>query len=286
MPAGASAFTETGAVTVSRERQFEFTSGINGVPYRVMISAPKMEEGKRYPVLFVLDGYWYFRIASDIVTWGSGSFEPAIVVGIGYPTEDRAEISRRRAVDLTIVEEKKYFPNGSGGCDAFLRVIEEEVKPFVTARYAVDPSRYMLFGKSLGGLAVLRALFKNPERYSTYLSSSPSIWQGDRALLEGEAAFTEKVRGGSLTLRLMLSVGSDEEYKGTNPQKKADDEINGMVPNAKGLAERLSKPGPDKVAVRFASFADENHSTVSPIAIARAIAFALPPPPKPKSQKK
>lgn len=278
-PTTAKAFTETGPVTASRERQFEFTSGINGLPYRLMVSAPKMEPGKRYPVLFVFDGNWYFRIASDTATWGSGTFEPAIVVGIGYPTEERSEINRRRAIDLTIVEEKSRFANGSGGCDAFLRVIEEEIKPFIAGRYAVDPARYMLYGKSIGGLAVLRALFTLPERYSTYLIVSPSIWQGDKAVLAGEAAFSEKARTGALNLRILFSVGGDEDYKGTEPAIKADFEANGTVSNSRSLANRLGKLAPDKVLVRFATFPDENHNTVSNASIARAITFALPPPP-------
>lgn len=278
-------FTDTGPVAVSRERQFEFTSAINGQPYRLMISAPKAEPGKRYPVLFVLDGNWYFRAASDTATWGSGTFDPAIVVGIGYPTEDRSEVTRRRAIDLTVVVEEKRFPNGSGGCDSFLRIIEEEIKPFVASRYAVDPARFMLYGKSIGGLAVLRALFRTPANFSTYLAISPSIWQGDKAVLIDEPAFSEKARAGTLNIRLLVTSASGEDYTGTDPALRAANETYGMVANARNLADRLGKLKAEKLVVRYAVFQDEDHSTVSLASIARAITFALPAPPA-RNQKK
>ncbi len=275
-------FVETGSVRVSSERQFDFTSRLNGLPYRLMIAAPKAEPGKRYPVFFVLDGNWYFRAASDTAGGrGSGFPEPAVVVGIGYPTEERTEINKRRALDLTVAVEEKRFSNGSGGCDTFLRVIEEEIKPFIAARYPIDPARYMLYGKSIGGLAVLRALFRTPGNFSTYIAASPSIWQGDRAVLADEAAFSEKVRSGALKLRLLITSASGEEYTGPDPALRAAEEANGMVANARNLADRLKILNPDKVAVRFTLFQDEDHASVSLASIARAVTFALPPPPPP-----
>jgi predicted alpha/beta superfamily hydrolase len=286
-PAAKATFTDVGPVAVSRERQFEFTSAINGQPYRLMVSAPKAEPGKRYPVLFVLDGNWYFRAASDTVTGGSGAFDPAIVVGIGYPTEERAELSKRRGLDFTVAVEKrtKAFRHGSGGCDAFLRIIEEEIKPFIASRHPVDPARYMLFGKSAGGLAVLRALLRTPENFSTYLAVSPSIWQGDRAVLADESAFSEKARSGAIKLRVLITSATGEDYTGADPQLRAMNEANGMVNNARNLADRLKILNPDKLVVRYALFQDEDHYTVSLPAIARAIAFALPAPAAAKQKK-
>ncbi|MBI5767017.1 MAG: alpha/beta hydrolase [Verrucomicrobia bacterium] len=278
-------FTDTGPVAVSRERQFDFTSAINGQPYRLMISAPKAEPGKRYPVLFVLDGNWYFRAASDTATWGSGPFDTAIVVGIGYPTEDYAEVRRRRGIDLSVKEQPERFPTGSGGCDTFLRIVEQEIKPFVASRFAVDSARYMLYGKSLGGLAVVRAMLRTPENFSTYLVISPSIWQGDNAVLADEPVFSEKARTGKLNLRILITSASEEEYLGPDAAKRAAD-LGKMITNARGLADRIGKLNPDKLIVRYAIFQDESHNTVSLASIARAITFALPAPPAPNQKKK
>jgi predicted alpha/beta superfamily hydrolase len=177
-PACPISFQDAGPVAVSRERQFDFTSRINGQTYRLMISAPlSADRAEVYPVFYVLDGNWYFRATSDTAVSGSGGMLPAIVVGIGYPTEDDAEIRRRRTFDMTLSAPSPGDPPGIyGGGDAFLRVIEEEVKPFVAARYKVDSIQQIIYGKSLGGLIVLRSMFRNPTSFSTYIAASPAIW--------------------------------------------------------------------------------------------------------------
>lgn len=245
---------ETGPVVVSREQQLEFTSRINGGAYRVMVSVPKLEPGKRYPVLYVLDGNWYFRATSDAATWGSGPFEPAIVVGFGYPTEEYAEVRRRRGIDMTLK-----------GCDTFLRVIAEEIKPLIASRYPTDSARQMLYGKSLGGATVLRALLRSPESFSTYIAVSPAI---SNAVLEDEAAFSARARASELKLRLLITWGSQEGSQ--------------MITSARGLAGRLAALNPENVVVKYALFQDESHNSVSLASIARALTFALPAPPAKK----
>ena len=149
----ASIVRKTGPVAGPRERQFDLASRINGLIYRLIISAPvNVEPNRVSPVLYVLDGNCYFRAASDPATWGSGLFEPTIIVGISYPPEEDAEVHRQRSIDMTVKADPVMFPNGSGRCDEFLRAIEDQVKPFVASRYPVDPVRQMLYGKSLGGL--------------------------------------------------------------------------------------------------------------------------------------
>ena len=267
---------------VLREKQFDLTSSINGQDYRLMISAPvKTEPGRVYPVLYVLDGNWYFRAASDTATWGSGPFEPAIIVGVGYPTDDYDEVRRRRTIDMSVKTDAKMWPKGSGQCDEFLRVMEEEIKPLVASRYPVDSARQMLYGKSLGGLAVLRALLRNPTAYSTYIAASPAIWQGDNAVLADEPAFSARARTGALNLKILITSASEEEYFGTDPVKLAAEQGH-MITNARALADRLGKLYPEKVMVRYAMFQDQGHNDVSLATIARALTFALPAPPKKK----
>lgn len=277
---GPAEFKDAGPVALPRERQFDFVSRLNQLTYRVMVSTPKLEAGKVYPVLYVLDGNWYFRAASDAASWGSGPFEPAIVVGIGYPLEGNAaeeypEIRRRRAIDLTVKPQPEQFKGGSGGCDTFLQIIEREIKPFLAARYPVDPKRQMLYGKSLGGLAVVHALLSTPENYSTYVAASPAIAQGDHAVLSNEAAFSAKARSGQLALRVLITSASDEEYMGTDPARLAA-EKSFFITNARNLADRLSRLNPEKIPVKHVIFQDESHNAVSLATIGRALTFALP----------
>lgn len=279
---------DMGAVAVPREQQFDLTSRINGRVYRLMISAPpSAEPGRVYPVIYVLDGNWYFRSASDAATWGSGSKEPAIVVGVGYPTQDGQEVSRSRAFDMSISStsgmEGRGRPAGryGGGGDSFLRVLEEEMKPFVATRYPIDPKRQCIYGKSLGGLIVLRSLFRNPTAFSTYIIASPSIWFNRRQVLEDEPAFAARVRAGELTLKILFTSAGDEQPTSTDPRSiEFLQEFGGTIDNVVELVGRLKPLNPAKVRVEHVTFPGESHSSVSLASISRGIDFELEPRPR------
>ncbi|MEO7414062.1 MAG: alpha/beta hydrolase-fold protein [Opitutaceae bacterium] len=251
------------SVVIPRAKQYDITSKINGRTYRVFVSTPfRAEEGKKYPVIYLLDGNWYFGPASINATESS---VPAIVVGIGYPTDDNRELGSRRGFELTISREtadKDDTVHGGGG--AFLRFLSEEVKPFIASHYAVDPARQVLYGKSLGGLMVLHQLFTDPTAYSTYIAASPAISRNDREVLKGEAAFSRRVQAGELNLRILITVGGTET---TGP----------MIPNASELATRLAALNPEKVKVTYNVIPDENHVLVSLASIGRALGYIQKP---------
>lgn len=254
-------------VTIPRARQYDITSKINGREYRVFVAMPfKADPAKKYPVIYLLDGNWYFGPAAYNVTESAGAraISQAIVVGIGYPSDDNDLAGSRRGFELTpSADPKSTAQRPRGGGDAFLRVLEEEVKPLVAARYPVDPARQILFGKSLGGLMVLRSLFRNPGAYSAYIAASPAIWWNKRDVLNDEAAFIKRVQDEKLSLRLLITVGGNEDEE--------------MIPDAAGLAKRLSVLNSDRVSVSYAVIPDENHVLVSLASVGRALGFALKP---------
>src|ERR1022692_3097469 len=161
-------------VVIPRAKQYDITSQITGRTYRIMVSTPiNADPTKVYPTFYILDANRAFEMATHEVPGAPG---PRIVVGLGYPTDDMGEtVSRLRQFDLTPSVSKGPQDAGlkTGGGDAFLRVIEEEVKPFVMARYRIDAAKQSFYGHSLGGLMVLRALFRNPTSFSTFVMASP-----------------------------------------------------------------------------------------------------------------
>ena len=204
------------------------------------------------------------------------AYSPAIVVGIGYPTDDNDVVRYPPPVRLTISAASPGRTGVYGGGDAFLRVLEEEVKPFVAARYKIDHARQILYGKSLGGLMVLRQLLRRPEAYSTYVAASPSIWWNDREVLADEATFAKRARAGQLKVRLLLTSAGDEQYRGDNPKLRAAD-TSRMIDNVSELAGRLALLNPKQVTVTRVMFADETHVSASLASLARALTFALKP---------
>ena len=268
--------------TLPRATQYDMTSRINGQRFRMFVSTPvNSRPDIPYPVVYLLDGNQYFATATEIMTRlsylkSAVSIAPAIIVGIGYPTDDPGEVIRRRAFDLTpsVSRTSVRGISSSGGGDAFLRVIEEEIKPFVMSRYSVDRTRQTIYGQSLGGLMVLRVLFRNPAAFSTYIVSSPSIWFNDREVLADEDAFSKRARAGELRLKILVTSAAEEQYRGSDPKLLAAD--GRLVDNASELANRLARLSPSSITVVRTIFEGENHGSVPPSSLTRGLRFALP----------
>lgn len=234
---------------------------------------------QRYPVLYVLDGNWYFAPASVNATEsaGAGDLVPAIVVGVGYPTEDNDLVGRRRSFELTPWSPEGAPPGQYGGGNVFLRVPEDEIKPFVNAHYATDATRQSLYGKSFGGLLVLRSLLTNPGAYSTYIAASPAIWFDSRAILRDAAPFAARIKAGSFRLRPLITAAGNEQYRGTDPVRRAASDPYRAIDNALELADQLAALDPRKLQVEQTVIPDESHVSVSLAALGRALYFALGP---------
>jgi predicted alpha/beta superfamily hydrolase len=267
----------------TRETQVDFTSKVTGRRYRLMIAAPyQSDASKTYPIVYIIDGYWYFRPAVDFATESGDRFQPAIMVGIGYPTDDYKEECDRRLTDLSIppVPPAKPFGNApAGDGDAFLRMIRDEVKPFVEKRYRVDTSHQTLYGKSLGGLMTLRQLFRDPAQFQTYIAASPSIARSSFAVLSDEAAFSRRAAAGQLHLKLLITSADLEQ-----PRDEPATKWNRPVDNASDLAARLKVLDPKDVQVDYVDFADETHFSVSLACLGRGLAFALSSPPEARAK--
>jgi predicted alpha/beta superfamily hydrolase len=265
-------------VTVARARQFDITAASNGRRYRVFVATPvQMEAGKRYPVLYVLDGNAYFRIVADTLTRQSvlGVVAPAIVVAIGYPTDNPREVFPLRSFDLTPSPSTDPAMKGrGGGGPAFLRAIEEDIMPLVESRYPADPARRSFWGHSFGGLFVLNALIAKPALFANYALSSPSIWWNDREVLAALPAFAQRVHTSGKAVRVLLLSAADEQYRGADPVLLAHDQR--LVDNASELAARLATMPAAEVSVQRVIFDGELHETVSPASISRTLRFALP----------
>jgi len=273
--------TDAMPVTVARSSQYLLTSKINARAYRIMVSTPFLfDPAVAYPVVYVLDANVFFGTVTDAIHFLSfaKNVAPAIVVGIGYQSDDLNVWVRERRLDLTPTASSKPSDAGpSGGGDAFLRVIEEEVKPLVRSRFKIDDARQTLVGMSFGGLAALRSMFRNPTAFSAYIVGSPSIWWGDKAVLADEAAFSKRVLSGELGLNLILTSARDEQYHGSDPKMLAEAQAGSrMVDNTSELATRLAALNPEKLKVSRVIFDDEVHNTVPYAAISRGLRVALP----------
>lgn len=282
-----------------RAQQLDFTSKITGRAYRVFISRPVIPGPPGgYPVVYMFDANANFGTVSEAARLlsSAGEARAAVIVGIGYPTDSLLAVTALRLKDLTTPTTAERLaagppsagltPANTGNLDAFLQVVAQEVKPLVAARMKIDPADQTLFGHSLGGLAVLRALFTEPTAYRTYVAASPSIWWDGKSVLEGEAALVAKVRRQEVQPRVFISVGElEQKVRVATPGKtlaesQAIADQFRMVGNVTDLGARLAKVkgGPGyKVVTQV--FPEETHMSVVYPVVSRALRFALEPAP-------
>jgi predicted alpha/beta superfamily hydrolase len=237
--------------------------------YRIYVSWPKAPPPPNgYPVLFMLDGDEAFAVTSETANnlgpyWG---LAPGIVVAIGYPGESR------RFLDFTPPGPAGVdLPPDSGptgGIDAFLAFVGDELVPTIQAEYPVDPKRRTLMGYSLAGLFVLETLFKRPELFSTYVAGSPSSFYGNREVFTLIPGFADRMRAAHLKRRLLLTIG---QYEQSPPPGKEKDpawlkiaELSRkarMDDNARDLAARLKPLGRVGLELEFRVIPNETHAS-------------------------
>jgi predicted alpha/beta superfamily hydrolase len=172
------------------------------------------EPQRRYPVVYLCDGYWDFVLVYGFT--GNLVYDRAIpefiLVGLGYQGES-PDYDRLRAHDYTPVVETQadHTPHGSdtGHAAEYLRRLEHDILPFIDRSYRTDPSYRVLGGSSLGGLFTLYALFERPELFRAFIAPSPAVVWANRWLFDREAAFAKQHRG--VQARLFMTGASAED---------------------------------------------------------------------------
>ena len=226
--------------------------------------------GYRLPVIYVLDGNGLFplaaQIASSMVAF-SNKLPAALVVSIGYPADPaltRADNFKNRLTWRTrdFTPPPAIEPAGAtGGAAPFLAFIEQDLKPFVAARYPVDASDQTLAGHSLGGLFAAWTLLNAPDAFSRHVLSSPSLFWNDNASIKQADTFAGRTDGPA---RVFVSVGEME----TKERVSQD-----MIGVARAFAEALQrrKSAGVGVEVTLQVFPGEGHISVVPGALMRGL---------------
>jgi predicted alpha/beta superfamily hydrolase len=280
----------SGAVTILASEVRMMESEHSGQKYRITISLPlgyskSPDESwpfnrtpDLWPVVYVLDGNWYFGMVTDIVrpmAW-CGSTSDAIIVGIGYAEgQDVIEAFResftRRNLDLTPVrdeaeeksmEKQHKRPTPTGGAGNFLRFIQDELIPTIEKEYRADPAKRILVGHSYGGLFGAFSLFEAPGLFETLVVGSPTLTYGNRFTFQREEAFAKEHK--KLPAKVFLYVGEFEE------------DINDTtVTDTLRLAANLQGRKYEGFSLVKHVFLDQNHCEVAAPGFQAGLKFAL-----------
>ncbi|NJK90013.1 MAG: alpha/beta hydrolase [Myxococcales bacterium] len=145
---------------------------------------------RRFPVLYMLDGQNLFdastsfagewRVDETVETLiASGDIEPLIVVGF-------ENAGGRRVFEYTPSRDEVFGGEaGSGGGEEHVKLIRQQVMPFIESRYRVstDPAETGFGGSSLGGLMSLYVALNHADRFRRIAAVSPSVWWDDRDIV-------------------------------------------------------------------------------------------------------
>jgi predicted alpha/beta superfamily hydrolase len=234
-----------------------------GRNFVIVVSAPSgpyMQPGKKLPAIYVLDGgYGIAGPLAQMMSW-AGTMSPAYVVSVSYPKGQGVE----RDTDLLYRPVTRDGVTTGGGGAAFEAFLTQELKPFLEARYPIDPDKAILFGHSYAGLFVANVLAENPEAFCAYVVASPSVW-ADPQLLERLASSAPKGSG----RRVYIAAGEKEDM---DPRQKPS-----MLEGAAEIASALTAPN-STFKVEKQIFSGENHISYWPRLVPASFSWILPPP--------
>ena len=178
-------------VTLPNTRVHILHSRLNGRTYLIQVGLPRaygnagLGDVTRYPTLYDLDVVRMdFPLLYDQQQY-SPVVRPFILVAITAIKPSDPKWIDPNESDYTApltAADSQYFtrtglghPPPVGGAPQFLRVLKEEIIPFIDSTYRTSGDRG-LEGTSLGGFFVGYAMVEAPELFTRYAMISPSFW--------------------------------------------------------------------------------------------------------------
>lgn len=219
---------------------------------------------RRYPVVYLLDGGAHFNATTGIIHHLS-SYTSAVrripeMIVVALP-------NTRRTRDLTPTHTTSGpYSEGSGGSEAFLRFISDELIPHIDSKYRTSPER-TLAGHSLGGLFALCVFLEQPELFRNYIAIDPSLWWDNQLLVRRIAE--RPIRKLSTPASIFIAQANSPESEYSDLSLKTQHETG--IQRFRTLLEQQQIA---LLRVRYAFFEDETHLSVPLMAIYRGLLFA------------
>jgi hypothetical protein len=191
----------------------------------------------RYPVLYLMDGERNFlHVAGIVHLLSTLRFIPEMIVA--------AVLNADRDRDFSPTKVDGY-PQVAGAAQ-FLLFMKNELVPFVDENYRTSPAR-ILFGHSLSGLFAAYAFVSQPQLFSAFILTCPSLAWDEGALLKKMPIFLEENPGLHKFLYLTVAAEDDE------PTLKACAEF----------AELLKRKAPKTLDWHYRIIRDESHGSAA-----------------------
>lgn len=264
-----------------------FHSRATGRTYRIQIGKVGREPAGGYPVVYVLDGDAIFPVA--FLHGSALAMQPQdnaatsmLVVGVGYSETTLLDMAAR-AADYTppaadYSNTGDAFAKHFGQADRFLDFLNDELKPAIANDFHIDKANQTLIGHSYGALFGLYALFSQPDSFSSYIVSSPSIWWNKSHILTYFEKFKQDQQQITTPIRIRITSGSLEQapssYAQSNDKRVQMLNSRQMVSNACAISASIDKLGNSNIHIEYQNYPNKTHGTVIMPAIADGITYS------------
>lgn len=225
--------------------------------YLIKIRLPANFEtsGKKYPVLYLLDGDRSYGMTSDMAEWlhSTGEIEQFIIVGICYG-ENVTDRPRRQIRDFTLSHDstrKKPEYANAGGAKEFQLFIQKELIPTLESRYPINEKKVFI-GFEYGALFGAFILTTSPKTFSDYVLISPLLLWDNKYIFKIEQAFASLHK--NIEANVIVIYG-------------LFDTIEEVIVPSNEFAESLQNRKYKDLTVSVRQYASETHYSVYPIAL-------------------
>lgn len=146
-------------ITIEIGTHYKLQSSVLKEERSLLIHLPESYKGskRKYPVIYVLDGYNHFHHATTASTILQNNEKMPESIIVAIPNNQgtrRRDLGRER--------------------NNFKKFIKEEIIPFVEKNYRTSNHK-TIFGHSMAGAFVLNYLATEPELFNNYIAASPVI---------------------------------------------------------------------------------------------------------------
>jgi hypothetical protein len=247
-------------VTIPYTEVKQLNASATGRSYDIYIRLPDeyvQDRAELYPVLYVLDAQWDFKMLDSIYggLLHDGFVPEMIIVGVTY-SGDNADIVALRSMDYTPVH--TVFIKGSGEAPKFLAFLQGQLIPFIETDYRADPSQRVLMGGSFSALFTLYTMFTEPTLFNGYVASSPIVTYGNRFTFRQEAEYAGSHT--DLPVRLFMSAGELEKN---------------LAPSVEEFSQTLDKRNYPGLEMEVRIIEGEEHASNKPEAFNRGLRFVF-----------
>lgn len=275
---GFSCLAEPTPVALSGTAVYELSFQGRTYPLWVDVPAAYHKDRRDYPLLLVTDAPYAFPLIRSIrnrVGQQGRNIEDFILVGLAYPATDTPAASRSRDYTTSDVKARpakageSYSAPVYGNAPAFAGFITQQVLPMLQQQYRIDRQRRIYLGHSYGALLGTYLFLQQPEHFSHYVLSSPSLWFDQHRLLGEVPALLQALPAATQAKIWLYSGGLEQPGPSVRHNRETD-----LVGDMRRFAKLLSQV--KGMQVKSQVLDGEDHLTVFPPMVTRAMLEILP----------